>query len=373
MMVFGTRPEVIKMLPVIKEFEKHSELVKVVNVVTSQHKEMISDLIQIFDIRKDYDFDIMEKNQGLAELLSRLLTKLTPVIEAEKPDLIMVQGDTTTTFAASLASYYHKIPVAHIEAGLRTGNRYSPFPEEVNRCLTTTLSTIHFSPTEKAKNNLLREGVVESSIYVTGNTVVDALFIALDKCNDTQTLPGQQLVTKNNLRKILVTTHRRESFGRPIQEICRAIKYIIEQNNDVEILYSVHMNPKVRKTVLQTFKDTPRVTLLEHHDYLSFVTIMNNSYIILTDSGGIQEEAPYLGKPVLVLREESERSEAIEAGGVKLVGRNYENIVMETQLLLADFEEYNRMTQKANPYGDGQASKRIVKHVFDYFNIDQPE
>ena len=376
--VFGTRPEAIKMAPVIKKFEQNSENFTTRICVTAQHREMLDQVLELFDIKSHYDLDIMTQRQSLPGLTASVLLGVTGVLEKEAPDIVLVQGDTTTTFAASQAAYYLKIPVAHIEAGLRTNNKYSPFPEEINRRLTSVMADFHFTPTEGAKRNLIAEGFAESSIYVTGNTVIDALKIVirgqgaggrqkelieyfrekwnLTICNDSK-----------NSRLILVTGHRRESFGKGFEMICRALSALAENNPDIQIVYPVHLNPNVQEPVYTILGNVGNIHLIPPIDYEPFVFLMSQCHLILTDSGGIQEEAPTLGKPLLVMRDTSERPEGIEAGSAKLVGTDVERIVKETQALLNDTSEYKRMSEVKNPYGDGKASDRIVRIIENIF------
>ncbi len=356
--VFGTRPEAIKLAPVLVELAKHQNEVVSKICVTAQHREMLDPFLKIFEIKPDYDLNIMRPNQSLFEVTTRALTGLKDVLETERPDIVLVQGDTTTAFAAALAAFYCKIPVGHVEAGLRTLDKYRPFPEEINRRLISHLADLHFAPTARAKENLLAEGIDISSIFVTGNTVIDALFMILDRTKPQD--PLQDLELDPNKRLILVTAHRRENFGEGLVNICRALKKIVRQAPDVEIVYPVHLNPNVRSTAEKFLRGVKRVHLIEPLDYIAFVHLMKRAYLILTDSGGIQEEAPSLGKPVLVLRETTERPEAIEAGVAKLVGTKTENIVEATLQLLQDTQEYKKMASAQNPFGDGMAAKRIV-------------
>ena len=355
---FGTRPEAVKMAPVVKELERRSEFESKV-VVTAQHREMLDQVLDLFGIQPDYDLDIMRENQSLFDVTTRALEGLGPVIEAESPDVLLVQGDTTTTFAAALAAFYLKVPVGHVEAGLRTYDKRHPFPEEINRQLTTVLADFHFAPTRLSKENLLKEGVPEERIFITGNTVIDAL---LSVVRDDYEFEGEELkkVGKGGKRLVLVTAHRRENWGEPLEEICRAIKELSEAH-DIEIVFSVHRNPRVREAVGKVLNACERVHLVEPLDYEPFVQLINASYLILTDSGGIQEEAPSLGKPVLVLREVTERPEGVEAGTVKVVGRSSARIVKEASCLLDYPEAYEAMAKAVNPYGDGHASERIVE------------
>lgn len=366
--VFGTRPEAIKMAPVIKECERRSDRFDTRICVTAQHREMLDQVLGFFDIRPHYDLDIMTKKQSLSDLTAHALVGVTGVMEREDPDVVCVQGDTTTTFVATQAAFYLKIPIAHIEAGLRTNNKYSPFPEEINRRLTSVMSDFHFAPTEGAKENLLAEGFEEPSIYVTGNTVIDALEWALKKQNTTGAhekwrtwfLSEYGIPLANQEKTILVTGHRRESFGEGFQRICQALQILARDNHDVRIVYPVHLNPHVQEPVYSLLGDMENIRLIPPLDYEPFVFLMSQSYIILTDSGGIQEEAPTLGVPVLVMRDTSERPEGITAGSARLVGTDVGAIVAETQKLLKNEDEYQRIANVVNPYGDGKASERIA-------------
>jgi len=365
MPVIGTRPEAIKLAPVIKELEKYPEGFEVITVTTAQHRQMLDQVLRLFEITPSYDLDIMEDSQTLSGITSRIIENFDPVVKREKPDWLLIQGDTTTTFISALIGFYYKIRIAHIEAGLRTHNKYHPFPEEINRRLTGVLTDFHFTPTEKAKQNLLSEGIPRKNIFVTGNTVIDALFITLKKLKKDrpklQSLDSQFSFLSPRLKFILVTAHRRENFGNPLQNICLALKEIIKHNDNLEIIYPVHLNPNIQEPVNGILKGNKRVHLINPLDYESFIWLMEKSYLILTDSGGIQEEAPSLGKPVLVLREVTERPEAVEAGTVRVVGSNKNRVVQETQRLLDDKTLYEKMSKAANPYGDGKASKRIVE------------
>jgi len=361
--VFGTRPEAIKMAPVVKELEKYSDKVESVVCVTAQHREMLDQVLSLFGIEPQIDLNIMEPNQSLDTLTDKILTSLTDVIDEVKPDVILVQGDTTTTMLTSLAGFYKKIPIGHVEAGLRTYNRYSPFPEEINRRLISVLSTYNFAPTQTAVDALLAEGFKGDSIFLTGNTVVDALLMTVKKEYELDL--GFPIV---NNKLILVTAHRRENFGQPFRNICKAIKEIAINNSEVEIIYPVHLNPNVRKPVYEILSNQERIYLIEPLEYERFAHLMDRSYLVLTDSGGIQEEAPVLGKPVLVLRNETERPEAVEAGTVKVVGTDTGIIIKETERLLYDKDEYNKMSKSISPYGDGHAAERIVKILLEKNN-----
>jgi UDP-N-acetylglucosamine 2-epimerase (non-hydrolysing) len=355
--VFGTRPEAIKMAPIVKELERRN--IQHVTIVTAQHREMLDQKLEVFGIAPHYDLDIMQDNQDLFYVTMSVLEKIKPVLLKERPDVVLVQGDTTTTFATSLAAYYLSIPVGHVEAGLRTWNKFNPNPEELNRQLTSRLTDYHFAPTEWAKNNLLKEGVRDESIYVTGNTVIDALLMIVDKNYAFNEKPLSEIDFVNR-KVILLTSHRRENFGEPMKQIFTACRELVERNPDVELIYPVHPNPNVQKTAQEILANVARVHLIEPMEYRLFVQLMNKCYLILTDSGGIQEEAPSLGKPVLVLRTTTERPEAIEAGTAKLVGTDKKKILDEAQLLLSNHEAYRAMAAKGNPYGDGKAAQRIV-------------
>lgn len=359
--IFGTRPEAIKLAPVIIELRKNSDQFVSKVCVTAQHREMLDPFLKLFHIQPDYDLDIMKSNQTLFDITIRALDRLKDVLEAEQPDLVLVQGDTTTAFVAALAAFYLKIPIGHVEAGLRTLDKYRPFPEEMNRRLISHLADLHFAPTLRAQANLLVEGIPLNRIFVTGNTVVDAILLILNYTKDQDVLPPSLAEISPNRKLILVTAHRRESFGQGLENICLALRRIIQEVPDVEIVYPVHMNPNVRAVVFRVLKGIERVHLLEPLDYVTFVHLMARSHLILTDSGGIQEEAPTLKKPVLVLRETTERPEAIEVGAAKLVGTDPMRIVKEVLRLLRNPEEYNRMAHAGNPFGDGHAAQRIVE------------
>jgi UDP-N-acetylglucosamine 2-epimerase (non-hydrolysing) len=366
--VFGTRPEAIKTAPVISEVKKHPDLFDPVVVVTGQHREMLDQVLKVFNIRPDYDLMIMEHEQTVSSIVCKCIQGVEEVIMREHPDIILVQGDTSTTFASSLAAFYQHVPLAHIEAGLRTGKKYYPFPEEINRRLTSAVADIHFAPTEAAVKNLLSEAVNRSSIYLTGNTVIDALQKVAKK---EYSLRHAGIDVKEKGKKlILVTVHRRESFGAPLRNICEAIKKIALKHREIAtVILPVHKNPIVSSTVNEILGDAANVKLISPLDYEPFVHLMKSSHIILTDSGGIQEEAPSLGVPVLVLREETERPEAVLANTVKVVGTNAENITAECERLLTDEKEYSKMSKAINPYGDGKASPRIVAALLHYFGF----
>ena len=366
MLVFGTRPEAIKMAPLVKELEKNSEVdVKV--CVTAQHREMLDQVLEIFKITPDYDLDIMTKGQTLAGITTKALEGLSDVMSKEKPDLVLVHGDTTTTFVASLAAFYNKIKIGHVEAGLRTYDKYSPYPEEMNRKLTTALADIFFAPTENNKNNLLKEGIPEEKIFVTGNTAVDAMRYTVSKEYKFED-EDLKKVDFENKKAILVTAHRRENLGEPLENICKAIKEIVQNNEEVEVVYPVHLNPVVQDTAKSILGNMDRVHLIKPLDAMIFQNVMDRSYMVMTDSGGVQEEAPSVGKPVLVLRTETERPEAIATGTLKLAGTDKNNIVKLANELLEDKDEYARMSTAKNPYGDGLASKRITDSILYSFD-----
>jgi len=370
LIVFGTRPEAIKMAPLVKEFQKNQDYFETKICVTAQHREMLDQVLDLFQITPDYDLNIMKSKQGLDDITSSILLGLKPILEEYKPDLVLVHGDTATTFAASLAAYYQKIKIGHVEAGLRTGNMYSPWPEEGNRRLVAVLADYHFAPTETSKSNLLNENINESKIVVTGNTVIDALQLIVQRID---TEEGLKLKLVNaiiesgfsnlNSKFILVTGHRRENFGQGFLNICNALKDLAETNPDINIVYPVHLNPNVRKPVNELLSRVNNIKLIEPLQYEAFVYLMRESYLILTDSGGIQEEAPSFGKPVLVMRDTTERPEAVDAGTVKLVGTNVEDIVGQVNMLLTDNLEYERMSLAHNPYGDGMACERILRFL----------
>jgi len=366
LIVFGTRPEAIKMAPIVKELQKNKDKFETKICVTAQHREMLYQVLEIFDIKSDYDLNIMKPNQDLYDITSNILLKMKKVLNDFKPSLVLVHGDTTTTFATTLAAFYQKIDVGHIEAGLRTGNIYSPWPEEANRKLTGALAKYHFAPTKIAKENLFKERIKEENIIVTGNTVIDALFLMLEKIEKDKNLKDKiikKLSSYFNSQFILVTGHRRENFGEGFLNICNALKEIAINNSDINIIYPVHLNPNVQKPVKEILKGIKNIYLIEPLEYSEFVYLMSRSYLILTDSGGIQEEAPSLGKPVLVMRDTTERPEAVKAGTVKLVGTDKIKIINEVEKLLNDKNEYDKMSKAHNPYGDGKASKRIIEFL----------
>lgn len=382
MLVFGTRPEAIKMAPLVKEFQKHPKQVETIVCVTGQHREMLDQVLRIFDITPDYDLNIMKQGQDLYDVTARVLVGMRDVLDKVKPDVVLVHGDTTTSTAAALAAFYQQIPVGHVEAGLRTHNIYSPWPEEINRQVTGRIATFHFAPTQLSRQNLLKENVDNSHIVVTGNTVIDALYMVVDKIkNDAQlsqsltdalTESGYDVNRLNDGKKlVLITGHRRENFGNGFISICKAIKTLTEQFPEVDFVYPMHMNPNVRKPIHEVFGENlsnlGNMFFIEPLEYLAFVYLMDKSTIVLTDSGGIQEEAPGLGKPVLVMRDTTERPEALDAGTVKLVGTDYDKIVDEVSILLTNVTAYEKMSQAVNPYGDGLACERIISFI----NADQ--
>jgi len=363
LITFGTRPEAIKMAPVVKALKRLRGLdVRV--CVTGQHRQMLDQVLALFAVEADFDLDLMRYGQNLTDITTSVLNGMQHVLRKWKPDLVLVHGDTTTTFAAGLAAFYEKVTIGHVEAGLRTGNIYAPWPEEMNRCLTTAIASIHFAPTKRAKENLLREGVPEDTIYVTGNTVIDALLDVVDRIRGDpdleQSLAKQFPYLDSNRKFILVTGHRRENFGDGFERICQALKRVLD-GEEVEIIYPLHLNPNVQEPVRRILGRCPNIHLTEPLDYLPFVYLMKRSYMIITDSGGVQEEAPSLGKPVLVMRETTERPEAVDAGTVKLVGTDEDLIVQETRRLLRNTSVYEAMSRAHNPYGEGQASRRIAE------------
>jgi UDP-N-acetylglucosamine 2-epimerase (non-hydrolysing) len=369
LLVFGTRPEAIKMAPLVKSFEKERTIESKV-CVTGQHREMLDQVLEIFDIEPDFDLNIMKDGQDLYDITSRVLIGLRDVFCEFKPDIVLVHGDTTTCISASLAAFYGRIKVGHIEAGLRTGDIYSPWPEEANRQITGVLTNYHFAPTSTSKENLLKENKKLDNIIVTGNTVIDALFLALDKIENNKDLKSKVINSINsqyklnvNRKIVLVTGHRRENFGNGFINICEALKTIALNNPNIDIVYPVHLNPNVQKPVKDILSNTSNVYLINPLQYEQFIYMMNKSYFIITDSGGVQEEAPSLGKPVLVMRNTTERPEAVKAGTVKLVGTSKENIIKEAQKLLDDKVEYEKMSKAHNPYGDGNACKKIVNFI----------
>ena len=368
--IFGTRPEAIKMAPLVKKLQQHPDIESYV-CVTAQHREMLDQVLQLFDITPDYDLDIMKSAQNLTDITSEILKKLEPVLQQLKPDRVLVHGDTTTAMVAAMTAFYQKIPVGHVEAGLRTGDLYSPWPEEMNRRVVSVYADMHFSPTQKAKDNLIDENIDDDKIFITGNTIIDSILLVKDKLNSNKEIAQQfdDILPFLDPQKklILVTAHRRENFGQGFLDICTAISLIAE-NKNVQVLYPVHLNPNVQEPVYRILGDKKNVKLISPLDYLHFVYLMNRSYIILTDSGGIQEEAPSLGKPVLVMRDTTERPEAVDAGTVKIVGTNPEVICREVNSLLDDNENYSTMSLAHNPYGDGKASEAIINNILSECN-----
>ena len=379
MLVFGTRPEAIKMAPLVKEFQKHPDEFQTIVCVTGQHREMLDQVLHIFEITPDYDLNIMKQGQDLYDVTARVLLGMRDVLKEARPDVVLVHGDTTTSTAAALAAFYQQIPVGHVEAGLRTHNIYSPWPEEMNRQLTGRIATYHFAPTPLSRQNLLTEAVQESHITVTGNTVIDALYMVVEKIKGDKVLDAElESVLKqsgydvNRLsggkKLVLITGHRRENFGDGFISMCKAIKTLTEKYPEVDFIYPMHLNPNVRKPIHEVFGEDlsglGNMFFIEPLEYLSFVYLMEKSTIVLTDSGGIQEEAPGLGKPVLVMRDTTERPEALEAGTVKLVGTDYDKIVGEVSALIDDQVYYDRMSKAVNPYGDGKACERIVSNLY---------
>jgi UDP-N-acetylglucosamine 2-epimerase (non-hydrolysing) len=377
LVVFGTRPEAIKMAPLVKEFEKHTDFFEAKVCVTAQHREMLDQVLELFEIEPDYDLNLMKPKQDLYDITSSVLLEMKEVLSDFKPDIVLIHGDTTTTSSVALAAFYKQIRIGHVEAGLRTYNLYSPWPEEANRQITGVLAKYHFAPTITSKENLLKENKKEENIIVTGNTVIDALFLMLEKIESDKNLKERII---NNLQKqlqitnhqspitnhfILVTGHRRENFGQGFINICKALKEIALKNPQIDIIYPVHLNPNVQKPVKKLLSNIKNIYLINPLQYEEFIYLMDKSYLIITDSGGIQEEAPSLGKPVLVMRNTTERPEAVEAGTVKLVGTDRKKIIKETQKLLDDKEYYNKMSKSHNPYGDGKASQEIVRFLKD--------
>ena len=368
MTVFGTRPEAIKMAPVVLELAKHPDKIVPVVTVTAQHRDMLDQVLNLFQIKPDHDLDIMAAGQTLFDITSRAMMGLDKVLQEEKPDIVLVHGDTTTTFAGALASYYHQVSVGHVEAGLRTHNKYSPFPEEMNRKLTGSIADLHFAPTDTSEQNLLAESVDSGKIFVTGNTVIDALHktVSDDFQFEDEVLQG---IDFRNKRIVLLTTHRRENLGEPMRHVYRAMRRLVDEFEDVEIVFPVHKNPKVREVVQEELGGLSKVHLIDPLDYEPFANLMHRSYLILTDSGGVQEEAPALGKPVLVLRDTTERPEAVAAGTVKLIGTDEKVVYDEAKLLLTDRDEYSRMSEACNPYGDGKASQRIIQAILYHYGL----
>ena len=366
MTIFGTRPEAIKMAPLVKELEKHSDKIESVVCVTAQHRQMLDQVLEIFDIKPDYDLNIMKERQTLMSITTTGLEGLDSVMKESKPDIVLVHGDTTTSFIGGLAAFYNQIAVGHVEAGLRTYDKYSPYPEEINRQLTGVIADMHFSPTEKNKSNLLKENVSEDAIYITGNTVIDALktTVRADYEFKDETLAGMDW---DNKKVIVMTAHRRENLGEPLKNICRAVKRVVDKFDDVEVVYPVHLNPAVREVAYDILGSHDRIKLIEPVNADELHNAISRGYMVMTDSGGLQEEAPSLGKPVLVLRNETERPEAVEAGTVKIAGVDEKVIFNMACELISDKDAYNKMAKAVNPYGDGHASERIVKAIIDKY------
>lgn len=362
MTVFGTRPEAIKMAPLVKELEKRDNI-KTIVCVTAQHREMLDQVLNIFDIKPDYDLNIMKQGQTLSEITSRVLMGLEEVIQKENPNIILVHGDTTTTFASSLAAFYNQIDIGHVEAGLRTYNKYSPFPEEANRIMVDRITDLYFAPTEVSKDNLLKENIDSNKIFITGNTAIDAMKYTVknDYTNSLFDWVGED-------KLILLTSHRRENLGDPMRNIFKAVKRLVNDNKNVKVIYPIHLNPRVREIANEVFDNDEKIKLIEPLEVIDFHNFINKSYLILTDSGGIQEEAPSLGKPVLVLRDTTERPEGIKAGTLKLVGTDENAIYNEANILLNNKEEYNKMSKASNPYGDGLASKYITDIIVERYS-----
>lgn len=368
MTVFGTRPEAIKMAPIVLELQKHPDTIEPVVAVTAQHREMLDQVLNLFQIKPDHDLNIMAAGQTLFDITTRAMMGLDKVLTEEKPDIVLVHGDTTTTFAGALAAYYHQTAVGHVEAGLRTHNKYSPFPEEMNRRLAGCIADLNFAPTSTSEANLLAENVPPESIFVTGNTVIDALHHTVRDDFDFQE-ESLKDVDFQNKRIILVTTHRRENLGEPMRHVYKALKQLTEEFDDVEVVFPVHKNPKVREVVNEELGGLAKVHLIDPLDYEPFANLMHKAHLILTDSGGVQEEAPALGKPVLVLRDTTERPEAVDAGTVKLIGTDRERVYEETKKLLTDEAEYSRMAESVNPYGDGKAAARIIQAILYHYGL----
>lgn len=363
MSIFGTRPEAIKMAPLVKELEKRKEIESIV-CVTAQHRQMLDQVLETFDIKPDYDLNIMKQGQTLSDITTRTLLGLENVIKEVQPDIILVHGDTTTTFAGALAAFYNQVAIGHVEAGLRTNDKYSPYPEEMNRQMVDCMTDMYFAPTDISKENLLKENIEEEKIYVTGNTAIDAMSTTIDKNYSHKELEW----IKENEKMILLTAHRRENLGEPMRNIFKAIRRIADEFSDVKVIYPIHLNPKVRSVANEIFAGCDKVKLIEPLEVFDFHNFQNKSYIILTDSGGIQEEAPSLGKPVLVLRDTTERPEGIKAGTLKLVGTDEDTIYEETKKLLLDKKEYEKMSHASNPYGDGHASEKIADAIIKRFS-----
>lgn len=369
MTVFGTRPDALKMAPVVTELARYPQQVRVVVVVTAQHREMLDQVLQLFGIIPQHDLNIMLPRQTLTQIATRALERLEPVLVSERPDLVLVQGDTLTTFAASLGAFYQQIDVGHVEAGLRTDDRYNPFPEEMNRRLTGRLAALHFAPTARAREALLAEGINPADVFVTGNTVIDALLATAQRPFQFAEPPLSQLCFEGR-RTLLVTAHRRENWGEPIRDICTALRRIVAAFPDTQAVFQMHKNPVVRDVIRQELEGVERIVLVEPQEYVPWVHLMKRAHLVLTDSGGIQEEAPSLGLPVLVMRETTERPEGVEAGVARLVGTNPDRIVAEARALLADPARYQEMAHAVNPYGDGQAAVRIREAIFARYGVN---
>lgn len=364
--IFGTRPEAIKMAPLVKELEKHSDVIESKVLITAQHREMLDQVLDIFEIKPDYDLNLMKHGQTITDITSGVLKGVEEVLSEYRPDIVLVHGDTTTTFSAALAAFYQKVAVGHVEAGLRTGNIYSPYPEEMNRMLTGRLASWHYAPTELNRKNLLAENVSDDNIIVTGNTVIDALYYVTEKDYEFESEELRNIDFENE-RVILLTCHRRENWGEPMENIFTAVRTIAEKYQDSKIIFPMHKNPLVRDTARRIMGETENIVLTEPLEYQPFAKLMSRSYLILTDSGGIQEEAPGLGKPVIVLRTETERPEAVEAGTVKVAGTDTDTIVEMVSALMDSKKEYEAMSKANNPYGDGRASQRIVENIIKTF------
>lgn len=362
--VFGTRPEAIKMAPLIKKIEECEQIESIV-CITAQHREMLDTVLELFKINPNYDLNIMEHGQSITDITVRVLKGMENILTRERPDIVLVHGDTSTTFVGALAAFYQKIKVGHVEAGLRSGNIYSPYPEEMNRILTTNLASIHFAPTKGNYNNLIKEGIEPEKIFITGNTVIDAL---LSVVKNDYTFENNILnkMDYKNKKIIVMTCHRRENWGIPMENIFMAVKGIVEENDNIEVIFPVHLNPSIYKLAKYIMGEQGNIHLIKPLEYEEFANLLNKAYLVLTDSGGIQEEAPALGKPILVMREETERPEAVEAGTVKVIGTEKESIKKEVSVLLNDLDEYNKMANSTNPYGDGTASEKIVDFLLNY-------
>lgn len=369
MTVFGTRPDAVKMAPVVLELQRYEPLVQVKVVVTGQHREMLDQVLQVFRITPHHDLNIMQHGQTLTQITVRVLEGLDALLCEQKPHVLLAQGDTTTTFVAALAAFYHQVAFGHVEAGLRTHHKYNPFPEEMNRKLAGAIADFHFAPTPKARENLLREGVPPESIWVTGNTGIDALLMVAEQPHPVMD-PLLQQAMASPLRTVLLTAHRRENWGEPLRRICIAVKRLVERFDDIQVVFPMHRNPLVRQTATEVLGGVARVILTDPPDYAPFVKLMQHSTLILTDSGGVQEEAPSLGKPVLVLRETTERPEGVEAGTARLIGTDTGRIVEEASRLLTDEDAYEQMARAVNPYGDGKAAQRIRQVLFEHFGVN---